>query len=176
MHVLCDFSMFCLNFYTLLDQYGLTYSLNAPSCQFLFSAVFVFQVFWLFKVVRKIQKNQIKNQRDGTFQNHQSMEGGSPPGNQEGAWRGPTLGRARGPPGCPVGPLSPPFAYIYPSSGNPWKQNPFSRNPLCSTDAAVSRSGLPGEAAPAPCRKDTPPPGDPPSPWTPPGCAVSSPA
>src|SRR4051812_46865071 len=37
------------------------------------------------------------------------MEGGPPPGNQEGAWRSPTLGRARGPPGCPVGPLDAPL-------------------------------------------------------------------
>src|SRR3954468_19035844 len=57
---------------------------------------------------------------------------------------------------------APPFAYIYPSPGNPWKQNPFSRNHLCFAAASVSRSGLPGEAAPAPCRKETPPPGDPP--------------
>src|SRR3954466_5600046 len=41
----------------------------------MFSAVFVFQVFRLFKVVRKIQKSYIKKSRDGTFQNHQSMEG-----------------------------------------------------------------------------------------------------
>ena len=25
MHVLCDFAMFCLNFHTLLSQFGLTY-------------------------------------------------------------------------------------------------------------------------------------------------------
>src|ERR1043165_6916731 len=50
-------------------------------------------------------------------------------------------------------PLTPPFAYIYPSGWKPLKRNPFSRTPLCFA-AAVSRSGLPGEAAPAPCRKE----------------------
>src|SRR3954471_17936046 len=41
--------------------------------------------------------------------------------------------------------------------------------------ATISRSGLPGDAAPTPCRKEESPPEAPPSPWTPPGCAVSSP-
>src|ERR1043165_3976069 len=76
--------------------------------------------------------------------------------------------------GCPVGPLDAPFTYIYPSGWKPLIRIPFSRTPLCSDAAAILRSGLPGEAAPAPYRKEEPPPGDPPSPWTPPGCAVSS--
>src|SRR4051812_19222908 len=54
------------------------------------------------------------------------MEGGPPPGNQEGAWRGPTLGRARGPPGCPVGPLAPPpFRLYLPLVRKPLKGEPF---------------------------------------------------
>src|SRR3954471_22225466 len=109
MHVLCDFAMFFLNFNTLLDQFGLTYYLSAPSCQFLFSAVFVFQVFRLLKVPKKFWENYIKNQRQGTFRNNQEREGGPPPGDQEGPWRGPTLGRARRHPGCPVGPLNAPL-------------------------------------------------------------------
>src|SRR3954462_4262413 len=104
MHVLCDFAMFCLNFHTLLSIFGLTYYLSAPSCQLLFSAVFVFQVFRPLKVLQKFQKNKIKNQRSGSFPNNQDREGGPPPGDQEGPWRGPTLGRARTPPGCLVGP------------------------------------------------------------------------
>src|SRR3954465_13768438 len=40
---------------------------------------------------------------------------GAPPGSQEGCWRVPTLGRARDPPECLVGPLGSAFAYIYPS-------------------------------------------------------------
>src|SRR3954470_22106828 len=57
------------------------------------------------------------------------MEGGPPPGNQEGAWRGPTLGRARGPPGCPVGPLGPPFRlYLPPGTENP-NREPFFAKP-----------------------------------------------
>src|ERR1041384_3283658 len=48
-----------------------------------------FQVFRLFKVPKKFQKNYIKNQRDGTFRKSQEGAGGPPPGTQEGAWRGP---------------------------------------------------------------------------------------
>src|ERR1043165_2501716 len=115
MHVLCDFSMFCLNFYTLLDQFGLTYQLSAPSCQFLFSAVFVFQVFRPLKVLKKIREKYIKNQRDETFQSNQERQPGATTRDQEGPWRGPTPGRAKRPPGFLVGPLDAPFAYIYPS-------------------------------------------------------------
>src|ERR1043165_4179214 len=96
----------------------------------MFSAIFVFQVFRLFKVPKKLRKNYIKNQRKGTFRKNQEGAGGPLPGTQEAAWRGPTLGRAKGPPGCPGWPLTPPFAYIYPSSGNPQNRNPFSRTPL----------------------------------------------
>src|SRR3954467_70788 len=60
MHDLCDFAMFCLNFHTLFIIFGLTYKLSAPSCQFLFSAVFVFQVFRPLKVLQKFQKNIYK--------------------------------------------------------------------------------------------------------------------
>src|SRR3954471_7614036 len=91
MHVLCDFAMFFLNFNTLLDQFGLTYYLSAPSCQLLFSVVFVFQVFRLFKVPKKFRKNYIKNQRPGSFRNNQRRGAGPPPGSQKGPWRGPTL-------------------------------------------------------------------------------------
>src|SRR4051812_42843395 len=72
-----------------------------------------------------------------------------------------------GPPGCPPSPI------YYPLEGIP-NIKVFSRSRLCTT-AAVSRSGLLGDATSAPCRNEEPPPGDPPSPWTPPGCALSSP-
>src|SRR4051812_45229724 len=57
-------------------------------------------------------------------------------------------------------PSMPAFAYIYPSGWKPLISISLSRTPLCTAAAAVSRSGLPGEAAPAPCRKEEPPPGD----------------
>src|SRR3954465_13285743 len=88
--------MFCLNFHTLLIIFGLTYYLSAPQCQFLFSAVFLFQVFRLLKVLQKFRKNYKKNQRKGSFRNHQKREGGDPPGPLAPWWRGPGLGRARG--------------------------------------------------------------------------------
>src|SRR4051812_45265454 len=98
MHVLCDFAMFFLNFHTLLSIFGLIYYPSAPSCQLLFSAVFVFQVFRPLKVLQKIRKNQIENQRIGSFRKHQRSGGGPPPASQEGTWRGPTLGCTRDPP------------------------------------------------------------------------------
>ena len=43
-----------------------------------------------------------------------------PPGPKEGPWRGPTLGRARRPPGCPVAPLGAPFGlYLVPAEETP---------------------------------------------------------
>src|ERR1041384_3079997 len=57
-------------------------------------------------------------------------------------------------------PSMPPFAYIYPSGWKPLISISLSRTPLCPAPAAVSRSGLLGEAAPAPCRKEETPPGD----------------
>src|SRR3954467_15295484 len=111
----------------------------------MFSAVFVFQVFRPLKVLQKFQEKYIKNQRNRSFRNHQEREGGPPPGSQEGRWHGPTLGRARDPPDYPVGPLDAPFTYIYPSGWKPLISISFSRTLIC-TAAAVSRSGLPGEA------------------------------
>ena len=67
MHVLCDFAMFCLNFHTLFIIFALTYKLSAPSCQFQFSAIFIFQVFRPLKVPNKFRKNYIKNQRPGSW-------------------------------------------------------------------------------------------------------------
>src|SRR3954466_11416750 len=140
----------------------------------MFSAVFVFQVFSILKVPQKFRKNYIKNQRRGTFRNHQKREGGDPPGLQAPCCA--TLGG--GAPGTLLDPWwtpwVPPFAYILPSRRKPLISKFFFPSPLC-TAAAVSRLGLPGEAAPAPCRKEEPPPGDPPSPWTPPESVVSSP-
>src|ERR1043165_3226170 len=129
MHDLCDFAMFFLNFHTLLIIFGLTYLLSAPSCQFLFSAVFVFQVFPIIKVPNKSRKNYIKNQRSRSFRNNQDTAGGPPPGSPEGAWRGPALGRATCPPDCPMAPLGAPFRpYFYPRRGNPDSRPLFSKS------------------------------------------------
>src|ERR1041384_5153870 len=95
----------------------------------MFSAVFVFQVFRLFKVPKKFRKNYIKNQRDGTFRKSQKGEGGPPPGTQEGAWRGPTLGRARGPPGCPVAPLDTTLRPYLPLGSETPGRKPFFAKP-----------------------------------------------
>ena len=130
--------------------------LSAPSCQFLFSAVFVFQVFRPLKVLQKFRKNYIKNQHPGSLRNHQGRRGGPPQGLQKGPWRGPTLGRARHPPGCPVAPLGAPFAYIYPPTRKPPISIYLTRSPLCTAATAVLRLGLPGEAARHPAGRRNP--------------------
>src|SRR3954467_4006389 len=80
----------------------------------MFFDVFVFQVFRPLKVLQKIWKNYTKNQHPGSFQSHQGRRGGPPQGLQKGPWRGPTLGRAREPPGCPVAPLGAPLRLYLP--------------------------------------------------------------
>src|ERR1041384_306365 len=80
----------------------------------MFSAVFVFMVFRLLKVLRKFRENYIKNQRDGSFRSSQERQPGATTRDQEGPWRGPTLGRARRPPGFLVGPLDAPLRLYLP--------------------------------------------------------------
>ena len=75
----------------------------------MFSAVFVFLVFSILKVTNKSRKNYIKNQRRRTFRNHQDIAGGDPSGPEAPWWRGQEWGRARGPPGPLVAPLTPSF-------------------------------------------------------------------
>src|SRR4051812_2699589 len=103
----------------------------------MFSTVFVFQVFQLFKVPKKFRKNYIKNQRDRTFRKSQKREGGH--------HQGPRRVPGAAPPWAALGGLlaalwvlpTPPFAYIYPSSGNPrdrcW-ECPLEENKICFID------------------------------------------
>ena len=70
--------------------------------------------FQAIKSAPKIPGKYIKNQRNRSFLNHQEREGGPPPGNQEGWWCGPTLGRAGHPPDCLVGPLDAPLRLYLP--------------------------------------------------------------
>src|ERR1041385_7982145 len=65
-------------------------------------------------MLNKSRKNYIKNQCPKSFPNHQGRKGVDPPGPQEGPWRGPTLGRARRPPGCPLAPLGAPIGLYLP--------------------------------------------------------------
>src|SRR4051812_26679803 len=95
-----------MNFHTLFDH---IWTNLLTQCRFLFSAVFVFQVFPILKVLQKFRKNYIKNQRRGTFRNHQKREGGDPPGLQAPWWRGPGVECARDPPGSLVDPLASPL-------------------------------------------------------------------
>src|SRR3954464_9249760 len=104
MHVLCDIAMFYIHFHTLLIIFGLSYLLSAPQCQFLFSAVFLFQVSPILKMLQKFWKNTIKNQCTGSFGNHLGGDRGDPPGPQTPSRRTLGWGRARG----RLGPWRPP--------------------------------------------------------------------
>ena len=50
----------------------------------------------------------------GSFRNNQERGAGPPPGSQKGPWRGPTLGRAGNPPGCPRWPPDAPLRLYNP--------------------------------------------------------------
>src|SRR3954469_3724131 len=129
----------------------------------MFSAVFVFQVFRPLKVLQKLRKNYIKNQRPRSFRNHQGRKGGPPPGSQEGAWRGPALGRATCLSDCLVAPLGAPFGpYFYPCGGNPDSRPLFSRS---NSDLRRHRNQVSGDRipVPAPCRDGDVPPDSSPS-------------
>src|ERR1043165_1452433 len=91
----------------------------------MFSAVFVFQVFRLFKVPKKFRNFFIKNQRDGTFRKSQEGAGGPPPGSQEGAWRGPP-GPRQGASWLPwVAPRLLPSPIFTPRIRKPWTKTHF---------------------------------------------------
>ena len=64
----------------------------------------------------------------GSFRNNQKRGAGPPPGSQKGPWRGPTLGRAGCPPGCPVWPLDAPLRLYLPLGTETPKQEPFFAN------------------------------------------------
>ena len=133
----------------------------------MFSAVVVFQVFRPLKVLQKFRKNYIKNQHPGSLWKHERRRGGPPQGLQKGPWRGPTLGRAREPLGCPVAPLGAPFGpYFYPRGGNPDSRPLFSRS---NSDLRRHRKQVSGDRIPmsAPCRDGEVPPDSSPSPLLP---------
>src|SRR4051812_39139861 len=101
MPLLGDIAMIFIHFHTILIIFGLTYELSAPQCQFLFSAVFVFQVFPLRKLSEKFRKKYIKNQRSGTFQDLEVRPEGAHRGSRRPARVPPPPGRAGGAPGPP---------------------------------------------------------------------------
>src|SRR4051812_42266337 len=84
--------------------------------------------FLAIKSAQKIPGKYIKNQRDGTFRNNQEREGGPPPGDLEGPWRGPTLGRAWRPPGFLVRPLDAPLRLYLPLGVETPNTYPFFAN------------------------------------------------
>src|SRR3954468_11239177 len=108
MHVLCDFAMkggSCEHIWTNL----LTQCTQLP--------VVVFCCFCIsgFPAIKSAPKNPEKSDKNSTTRKlpETPKEGRGPPqGLQKGPWCGPTLGRGREPPGCPMAPFGAPFAYI----------------------------------------------------------------
>src|ERR1041385_2042490 len=124
MLLLCDIAMILMNFHTLLIIFGLTYYLSAPQCQFLFSAVFLFQVSPLLKVPEKFREKYRKNQHTGSFAKSPRGARGEPegPGGQR-ARPGPWP--RQGAPGAPVQPLAAPFRLFIPRDEKPSGTEPF---------------------------------------------------
>src|SRR4051812_44870858 len=102
MHVLLELSYTFEHIWTNL----LTQCTQLPVVVF---CCFCISGFPAIKSAPKNPKKSDKNQRPGSFRKHQRREGGPPQGLQKGPWRDPTLGRARGPPSCPVAPLGAPL-------------------------------------------------------------------
>ena len=108
----------------------------------------------IIKVLGKIQKNQIKNQRDRRLQKTK----GGPEGGHPLARRPPGAARGEAAPGTrlvgPGLPRCPPSAYIYPSLQKPSERPPLRDFHHCSAAAAIPRSGSPEDLVPAPCRRE----------------------
>src|ERR1041384_1078978 len=118
----------------------------------MFSAIFVFQFFRPLKVLQKFRENYIKNQRPGSLRDHQGRRGGPPQGLQKGPWRGPTLGRAGHPPGCPVAPLVPPFGPIFTPAEETLIPYPFSPEAIPISAAIAIKFWRDRIPVPTPCR------------------------
>src|SRR3954464_10238890 len=108
MPLLGDIAMIFIHFHTILFIFGLTYKLSAPQCQFLFSAVFVFQVFPLRKLPEKSRKNYIKNRRSRSFPAPEVGPEGGHQGSRRPGGAAPLLA-APGGAWAPRPPLMPPF-------------------------------------------------------------------
>src|SRR3954467_10008581 len=116
---LCDCHVFLELSYTFDNIWTnlLTQSTQLPVPVF---CCFCISGFPAIKSAPKILEKLYKKPRPGILRKHQGRRGGPPQGLQKGPWRGPNLGRARGPPGCPWAPLGAPFGpYFYPRGGNP---------------------------------------------------------
>src|SRR3954469_1941022 len=108
MHVLCDFAMFCLHFYTLLDQFGLTINSVHPVA----SSCFLLFLYFRFSGYLKCSENsgKIILKISVTEPSRVTKRGkGATTRDQEGSWHGPIIVRARRPPGFLVGPLDTPL-------------------------------------------------------------------
>ena len=77
------------------------------------------------KIARKFWENHIKNQRFGSFGNHQRRTWGGPPVAQAARGRGPPLGRAGGAPRLPGGPPATPLRLYIHLFAKTLKTEPF---------------------------------------------------
>src|SRR3954462_3983826 len=120
MPLLGDIAMIFIHFHTLLII--LT---QCTQCQFLFSAVFVFQVFPLRKLPEKFRKKYIKNQRSGTFQDPEGEPEGGHQGSRRPGGATPLLAAPGGAPGPPRCPLTSPFGLYLTLVPKPSRGEPF---------------------------------------------------
>src|ERR1041385_4624433 len=82
-------------------------------------------------MLQKFRKNRIKNQRNGTFRNHQSGVRGPPTGTQAATWRGLGSSRAGGEPGPLEAPLAAPLCLFILRVAKPLKtETLFAISPL----------------------------------------------
>src|SRR3954463_16671007 len=86
---------------------------------------FCISCFPTIKSAQKFKKNQIKNERVGTFRNHLGGARGPPPGAQAPWWRALGAGCARGAPSSLVDPLAAPLPIFTPRGGNPSNRSLF---------------------------------------------------
>src|SRR3954468_4596565 len=127
--------MFCVTLHVLLElSYTFEHIWTNILTQCTQLPVPVFRCFCIssfpaIKSAPKIPEKLYKKSASRKLPESQGSKGGPPPGRQEGAWRGPALGRATCPPDCLVAPLGAPFGpYFYPREGNPDSRTLFPRS------------------------------------------------
>jgi hypothetical protein len=171
------YTPFALCFVTLWHFYafsGTNLLTRCHSVSSLFSAVFVFQKSNTENILRI---GQNKSQTLLFFPKRHDVrrwDGGEPGARLTLGRRGPAPGRATRGWDRLVHPLTPPFAYIFPSTEKPKGHIAFPRNILQAAAIIIARSGGSGSSSRHPtgegnsCRRPSPPP------WLPPEWCVNS--
>src|SRR4051812_20499788 len=167
MHVLCDISMLLIHFHTPFEHIWtnlLTQCTQLPVPVFCY---FCISGFPAIKSAPKIPEKLYKKSAPRKLPESPRKRGGPPQGLQKGPWRGPALGRARHPPGCPVAPLVPPFGPIFTPAEETLILEPFFPEAIPISAAISIKFRGTRILVPAPCRDGEVPPDLSPSPLLP---------